>query len=121
LKPVFQQSAYSKHNYETLKDQLTQKHLSKLMFLMHSAPSPQIYQLWGHPFMLFTRRGVRLRWVHADGGERGGRSAPCGRPHRKLEPTDVILYSSYANKLEFLYQNFVFGRNGKWKYFININ
>ena len=38
--------------------------------------------------MTSTRRGgVRLRLTHADGG---GESAPCGRPHRKREPTDVI-------------------------------
>ena len=28
-------------------------------------------------------------------------SAPCGRPHRKLEPTDIILSSSHAKKLAF--------------------
>jgi len=32
----------------------------------------------------------------ADGG---GGSAPYGRPHRKFEPTDVILSSSHAKKL----------------------
>jgi len=36
--------------------------------------------------------GVRLRWMRAE--------APCGRPHRKLEPTDVIL-SSHVKKLAF--------------------
>jgi len=37
--------------------------------------------------------GVRLRWTHVD---RGWRSAPCGRPHRKWQPTDIILSSSHA-------------------------
>ena len=38
-----------------------------------------------------------------------GGQAPCGRPHRKLESTDVILSSSHAKKLaSFFYQNFVF-------------
>ena len=39
--------------------------------------------------------GVRLRWMHVDGG---GGPAPCGRPHRKLklESTDVILSTSHA-------------------------
>src|SRR6218665_3998552 len=37
--------------------------------------------------------GVRLRWTHVDG------PAPCGRPHRKLKSTDVILSSSHAKKL----------------------
>ena len=27
--------------------------------------------------------------------------SPCGRPHRKLEPTDIILSSSHAKKLAF--------------------
>jgi len=57
-------------------------------------------------------------------GARG--SAPCGRPHRKLRPTDIVL-SSHAEKLAFLGQNFIFGRSKvaldriKWKYFVNIN
>jgi len=51
----------------------------------------------------------------------GEGSAPCGRLHRKLEATDVIL-SSHAKKLAFvLDQNFVFGRNKKWTFFVNIN
>ena len=52
----------------------------------------------GHPFMTSTRRGVRLRWTHMDGGRE---SSPCGRLHRKLklESTDVILSSSHARKL----------------------
>jgi len=29
----------------------------------------------------------------------GEGSAPCGRPYRKLEPTDVILPSSHAKKV----------------------
>jgi len=40
-------------------------------------------------------------------------SAICGRPHRKLELTDVILSSSHAKKLAFLNQNFDFGQNKK--------
>ena len=51
----------------------------------------------------------------------GGRGqAPCGRPHRKLklESTDIILSSSHAKKLaSFFYQNVIFGRNKKWKFF----
>jgi len=31
--------------------------------------------------------GVRLRWTLSDGG---GESAPCGRPHRKLEINDDV-------------------------------
>ena len=58
----------------------------------------QPFIVWGHPFMMSTRRGerVRLRWTHVDGGP-----APCGRPHRKLklESNDVILSSSLAKKL----------------------
>jgi len=46
-----------------------------------------------------TWKGVKLWWMAVDGG-RG--SAPCGCPHRKLEPTDVILSFSYAKKLAFL-------------------
>jgi len=50
--------------------------------------------------MTSTRRGegVRLRWMHVDGG---GGPAQCGRPHRKLklESTDIILSSSHAKKL----------------------
>jgi len=67
--------------------------------------------------------------VHMEGeGESGscgrGGQAPWGRPHRKLklEFTGVILSSSHAKKLaSFFYQNFVFGRNKKWKFFGNIN
>ena len=65
------------------------------------AEAPQVTVsagLGGHSFMTSTRRGVRLRWTHVDGG---GGPAPCGRPHRKLklESTDVILSSSHAKKL----------------------
>ena len=47
--------------------------------------------------------------------------APCGRPQKKLEPTDVILSSFHAKKLSFFNQNFVFGRNNKWTFFVDIN
>ena len=52
----------------------------------------------GHPFMTSTRRAGQAQ-IDASGREGG--PAPCGRPHRKLklESTDVILYSSRANKL----------------------
>ena len=35
-----------------------------------------------------------------------GGTAPCGRPHRKLEPTDAILSSSHAKKLAFFAPEF---------------
>jgi len=41
--------------------------------------------------------GVRLRWMHADGGG----SASCGRPHRKLDPFDIMSY--HAKKLPWRY------------------
>ena len=52
-----------------------------------------------------------------------GGQAPRGRSHRKLklESTDVILSSSREKKLAFSNQNFVFGRNKKWKFFGDIN
>src|SRR6218665_3560184 len=74
------------------------------------------FSIWGHPFMMATRRGgVRFRWTPADMYE----SAPCGRPPRKLEPIDVILSSS--KKMVALDQNFLFGRTKKWKFFISKN
>ena len=45
----------------------------------------------GHPQV---GKGVMLRWTQAD-GEQG--LSPCGRPYRKLEPTDVILSSHAKN------------------------
>ena len=43
--------------------------------------------------------------VHTEAG-RG--SAPCGCPHRKLEPTDIILSSSsHAKKLVFFVPEFL--------------
>jgi len=42
--------------------------------------------------------------VNACGQDKG--SAPSGRLHRKLEPTDVILSSSHAKKLAFFGQEF---------------
>src|SRR6218665_523530 len=53
-------------------------------------------------------RGVRLRWMHVDGGRGVQRPAPCGRPHRKLklESTDVILSSSHAKKFAFFLPEF---------------
>src|SRR6218665_3574659 len=50
-------------------------------------------------------------------GQGKGGKAPCERPHRKLESTNVILSSSHAKKLASFYQNFVFGRNKKWEFF----
>jgi len=43
----------------------------------------------GHPFMTCSRTG----WGSgSDGRMRTGEgSAPCGRPHRKLEPNDVVV------------------------------
>jgi len=67
--------------------------------------------------MMSTQRGRGQAQVDACG--RGEDQAPCGRPHRKLklQTIDVIL-SSHAKKLEsFFYQNFVFVRNKKWKFF----
>ena len=40
---------------------------------------------------------------------------------KKLEPTDIILSSFHAKKFPFLYKNFFFGRNKKWKFFVNTN
>ena len=63
--------------------------------------------------------GVGLRWTHADGW-----SAPGGRPHRKLETTDVILSSSHAKKFVIFFVpefHIVFGQNKKWKFFIDCN
>ena len=53
-----------------------------------------------------------------------GQAPSGGRPHRKLklESTDVIPSSSHAKKLASrFFQNFVFGRNKKWKFFGDIN
>ena len=47
--------------------------------------------------------------------------AQCGRTHRKLEPTEVILSSYHAKKLAFLDQNFSYVRNKKQTFFVNIN
>ena len=82
------------------------------------------YYVRSHPFMMSTQRGrvVWLRWMHVDGRRR---SAPCGCTNRKLEPTDIILSSSHARKLAFLYQNLTFNKNHKWnkklKFVVNIN
>ena len=73
--------------------------------------------------MTSTRRGegVRLRWMHVDGGKGG--PAPCGRPHRKLklESTDVILSSSHAKKLASFLPEFRLWTEKKWKFFCDIN
>src|SRR6218665_2875420 len=69
----------------------------------------QVRNIRCHPFMTSTRRGVRLRWTHVDGGASpmGGQS-PCGRTHRKLklESTNVILSSSPAKKLVYFLPEF---------------
>src|SRR6218665_1516729 len=79
------------------------------------------FPIRGHPFMTSTRMGQ----AQVDACRRGwGGQASCGRPHRKLklESTDVILSSSHAKKLVYFFcQNFVFGRNKKWKFFGDIN
>ena len=49
------------------------------------------FVIMGHPFMTSTRRGL----AQVDACGRG--QAPCGRPRRKLESTDVIL-SSHVQK-----------------------
>src|SRR6218665_1196950 len=76
----------------------------------------------GHPFMTSPRRG---RGSGSDGRMWTGRGqAPCGRRSTqkiKLESTDVILSSSRAKKLASFYQNFVFGRNRRWKFFGDIH
>ena len=56
---------------------------------MHSK-GPSIYDV-------HTKAGL----AHMDACGRWRESAPCGRPHRKLEPTDVVLSSSHAKKLAF--------------------
>jgi len=42
---------------------------------------------------------------------------------KELEPADIILSSSHTKNVAFLYQNFLFGQNKKWKFFTvsNIN
>jgi len=50
----------------------------------------------GHQFMTSARRG--------SGSGSGGREegpAPCARPRKNLDPTDIILFSSRAKKLAF--------------------
>jgi len=52
-----------------------------------------------------TRRRRGQAQVDAGGwGEEG--LAPCGCPHRKSEPTDVIVSSSHAKKLTFFVPEF---------------
>src|SRR6218665_1323365 len=75
----------------------------------------------GHQFMTSTRRGVRLRWLHVDGGGVVSSVWTSSCPHKKLETTDIILPSSHTKKFAFLYQNFFFEQNRKWKFFVNIN
>jgi len=55
-----------------------------------------MWTIRGHPLMTSTRRGQAQ--VDTCGRGKGGQ-APSGRPHRKLESTDVILSSSHAKKL----------------------
>ena len=56
------------------------------------------------PFMTSTQRGRGQAQVDAFGRGRG--LAPCGRPRRKLDPPDVILFSSHAKKLALLRPEF---------------
>ena len=73
------------------------------------------------------QRGPSIYDVHSEGEDiqtqedafgRGRGSASYGRPHRKLDPTDVILSSSHA---KFFVLDFAFGRNKNWTFFVNIN
>src|SRR6218665_1452717 len=75
-----------------------------------------------HLFMTSTRRGAVSggRMWTGDGGQ-----APCGRPHRKLKLESTTLTSSCLLLMQrswcAFYQNFVIGRNKKWKFFVDIN
>src|SRR6218665_1884164 len=55
----------------------------------------------GHPLTTSTRRGRESGSCGRLWTVKG--SAPCGRPHRKLWPTDIILSSSHAKKLAVLF------------------
>ena len=59
----------------------------QVCLIQHSRP-PQVDH---HPFVMFMQKGR--------GSGSGGRMWTCACPHRKLEPTDVILFSSHAKKL----------------------
>src|SRR6218665_3360294 len=60
------------------------------MLLLQLFPAPQAMSTW--------RGGEGVSGT--DGRKRMGReSPPFGRPHTKLDPTDVILSSSHAKKL----------------------
>src|SRR6218665_27257 len=78
--------------------------------LLRSAPDPCTAKEKSFDSLPTQRRGGSLAQVDAC---RQGR-APCGRPHRKLEPTDIILSSSHAKKLAFSPQNFVGIKSGNF-------
>jgi len=61
--------------------------------------------------------GVRHTWTHADGGE----VISMWTSPQKLEPTDVILSSSHLKKFATFVQNFVYGRNKRWTFIVNMN
>ena len=62
--------------------------------------------------MTSIRRELRC-WAKVDACGRGRGQLHVDVYTQKLEPTDDILSSSHAKKLEILYQNFVFGWNKK--------
>jgi|SRR6218665_2427600 len=74
-----------------------------------------LLQLFQAPRATSTRSGgVRLNWTQADGGgevrERERESVLCGRPYRKLEPSDGILSPSHAKKLAIYFISTACGR-----------
>jgi len=58
---------------------------------------------------------------HVD-GEGVSSMRTTGSPQENLEPTEGNLSSSHAKKLAFVCtKSFVFGRNKKWKSYVNIS
>jgi len=68
-------------------------------------------------------RGLGVGVGQAQVGARGfgvGESAPCGCPHKKLVPTDIILSSSHAKNFAFFCTRISFSNGIKSGNFLSI-
>ena len=93
---------------ETLKEWL-----SKRANLYHA----WITNIRGHPIMTSTRRGRGQAQVDGEG------SSPMWTSAQKINIRDHWRHPAFfsCKEIGVFYQNFVFGRNKKWKFFGNIN
>ena len=93
--------------------------LTWLLWALRSFQRFTLHYIRGHPFMTSTRRGVRLRWTHVDGGEG---SSPMWTSTQKIKIRVHWCHTVFSCKeVGVFFARISSLDRKKWKFFCDIN